>query len=206
MVVDAVRAQALLHGGRSGLLNQFVSLRHRAVARDAHRVSSAARSRRRRTTTGIAGDPEGHLRGGTAGDGICAVWNGGSAGENTGFTEVDLGILLDSADLGIGNASAGTDAQAVADQEILASQAELAKQTAPEPSRKEITQEERQKLRDTKAALKAKLENDTGFYLTVIFKDGDSRKKFLEQLKLPEVEQYVSGQTLMDVLFENATS
>jgi ParB-like chromosome segregation protein Spo0J len=130
---------------------------------------------------------------------------GGVSLENTGFNEVDLGILLDSADLGIGSASAGTDTAAVADQEILAGQAELAKQTAPEP-RKEITPEEREKLRATKAALKAKPENDTGFYLTVIFKDGDTRKKFLEQLKLPEVEQYVSGQTLMDVLFENATS
>jgi hypothetical protein len=110
--------------------------------------------------------------------------DGGVSLENTGFTEVDLGILLDSADLGIGSASAGTDAAAVADQEILANQADLAKQTAPEPPRKEITPEEREKLRATKATLKAKPENDTGFYMTVIFKDGEQRKKFLEQLKL----------------------
>jgi hypothetical protein len=134
---------------------------------------------------------------------------GGVALENTGFNEVDLGILLDSADLGIGKASAGTDGQAVTDQTILASQAEAAKDLAPkaESERKEITEEERQKLRDVKAALKAKPDEQTsGFYLTVIFKNGEQRKKFLEQLKLPEVEQYIPGETLMDVLFENATS
>ncbi len=133
---------------------------------------------------------------------------GGVALENTGFNEVDLGILLDSADLGIGNASAGTDTQAVTDQAILASQAEAAKDLAPKAEpRKEITEEERQKLRDVKAALKAKPdEQNSGFYLTVIFRNGEERKKFLEQLKLPEVEQYIPGETLMDVLFENATS
>jgi len=102
-----------------------------------------------------------------------------------------------------------TTTQASADQEILAGQAEAAKQlAAPKPEeRKEISEEERQKLRDVKAALKAKPDEQTScFYLTVIFKDGETRKKFLEQLKLPEIEQYVSGQTLMDVLFENATS
>lgn len=134
---------------------------------------------------------------------------GGVSLENTGFNEVDLGILLDSADLGIGEATSGGTTQASADQEILASQAEAAKTlaAAAQPAPKEISEEERQKIRDAKAALKAKPDEQTsGFYLTVIFKDGDSRKKFLEQLKLPEVEQYVSGQTLMDVLFENATS
>ena len=95
--------------------------------------------------------------------------------ENTGFTQTDLAILLDSPDMGLGTTAS------TADQETLAAQAQVSDET-------------RKKLREVKAAVKARPDEvGSGCYLVVVFKDQAGRRTFLDRLHLPQTEQYISA-------------
>jgi hypothetical protein len=137
--------------------------------------------------------------------------------ENTGFTSVDLGILLGSADLtqsplveqpapppmSDGTRQTDDDQAALAQQSAVARSANApqARPAPPGPERPEITEEERLRLREVKAELKAKPDvQQSEFYLVVVFKDGARREEFLAACKLDQTTQYVSGETLFDIL------